>query len=54
MRYIGIGPEHGNTVDGQQAYRYAKEHLDGIPEEDRRLFVEFFFSGNWVKEDEDD
>ena len=53
MYYKGIGPEQGKAVDGQETYLYAKAHLDEMPEKDKRIFVEFFFSGNWVKEDED-
>ena len=53
MYYKGIGPENGKAVDDQEAYMYAKSHIDEIPEEDKRLFVEFFFSGNWIREDED-
>lgn len=52
--WCGIGPEAGRAVSDQQAYEYAKEHLDDMPEEDKKLFVEFFFSGNWVKEGDDD
>ena len=47
--WCGIGPEAGRGVSDQQAYEYAKEHLDDMPEEDKKLFVEFFFSGNWIK-----
>lgn len=52
--WCGIGPEAGRVVSDQQAYEYAKAHLDDMPEDDKRLFVEFFFSGNWVKEGDDD
>lgn len=51
--YIGIGPERGKIVSAVDAYDYAKEHLDDMPELDRQKFVEFFFSGNWVKEEQD-
>lgn len=47
--WCGIGPEAGRVVSDQQAYEYAKEHLDDMPEEDKKLFVEFFFSWNWIK-----
>lgn len=52
--WCGIGPEAGRVVSDQEAYEYAKEHLDDMPEKDKQLFVEFFFSGNWVKEDGSD
>lgn len=47
--YRGIGPEAGKFIDETDSYAYAKEHLDEMPERDRELFVEFFFSGNWIK-----
>lgn len=52
MRYVGILKESGKCVDESDAYEYAKSHLDEMPEEDKNLFVDFFFSGNWVKEHE--
>ena len=45
-------PEAGKVVRVENAYAYAKEHLDEMPEEDKELFVEFFFSGNWIKEED--
>lgn len=51
--WCGIGPEDGRRVPECDAYEYAKAHLDEMPEKDKQLFVEFFFSGNWVKEDND-
>lgn len=50
MYYRGIGPERGNLVDEESAYDYAKAHLDEMPEKDKQLFIDFYFSGNWVKE----
>lgn len=54
MRYRGIGPEKGRTVEELFSYEYAKAHLDELSEQDKKEFVEWFFSGNWYKEDEDD
>ncbi len=54
MRYIGIGPEQGKEVCDSEAYGYAKSHLDEMSEKDKTLFVDFFFSGNWIKEGADD
>lgn len=51
MYYRGIGPERGNLVDEESAYGYAKAHLDEMPEKDKQLFVDFYFSGNWIKEE---
>lgn len=50
--WCGIGPEDGHRVLECEAYEYAKAHLDEMPEKDKQLFVEFFFSGNWVKEED--
>ena len=47
--WCGIGPEDGRRVLDCDAYEYAKAHLDEMPEEDKQLFIEFFFSGNWIK-----
>lgn len=52
MRYVGILEETGKCIDESDAYEYAKSHLDEMPQEDKNLFVDFFFSGNWVKENE--
>lgn len=38
-------------VDEESAYDYAKNHLDEMPEKDKQLFVDFYFSGNWIKEE---
>lgn len=52
MRYIGIGPESGTIVEGEQAYEYALERcLKGTLEEQqefRDMLVEWYYSGNWI------
>lgn len=54
--YIGIGPEKDTVVSEEQAFEYALERsLQGTPEEQkefREMLVEWFYSGNWVKEDD--
>ena len=45
-------PEAGKTVNDAEAFEYAKNHLDELPQEDKELFVEFFFSDNWIKEED--
>ena len=45
-------PEAGKAVNDAEAFEYAKNHLDELPQEDKELFVEFFFSGNWIKEED--
>lgn len=56
MSYIGIGPEDGTVVEDNQAFDYALERcLNGTPDdrkEFREMLVEWFYSGNWVKEED--
>lgn len=58
MRYIGIGPEAGAVVEQGQAYAYALERcLNGTPEEQeefRDILVDWYYSGNWIKEHKED
>ena len=58
MQYTGIGPEYGKVVDEEQAFDYALERcLHGTiqdQEDFREILVEWFYSGNWIKEDEGD
>ncbi|WP_281550197.1 hypothetical protein [Murimonas intestini] len=43
------------VVQEEDAYLYAKENLDELEEKDKQAFVEWFFSGNWIRgEDKDD
>lgn len=48
--YIGWKENEGVTVFEEDAFDYAKEHLDELDSRDRKEFVEWFFSGNWGKE----
>ena len=56
--YKGIGPEEDKIVEEDEAYDYALERcLHGTPqdqEEFREMLVEWFYSGNWVKEEIED
>lgn len=38
-------------VPENEAFDYAKAHLDELSEKDQKEFVEWFFSGNWYRED---
>lgn len=55
--YAGIGPEEGKYVRQDQAFEYALERcLYGAEEEVkefREMLVEWYFSGNWIKEEEE-
>ena len=53
--YTGIGIEHGKHVDMEDAADYAAEQcgiqLTGkTTDEFRNMFVEWFYSGNWVED----
>lgn len=38
-------------VSEEDAFLYAKENLDYMEGKDKKEFLDWFFSGNWVKED---
>ena len=59
--YVGIGPNHGQTVADDKAMEYAAnncgisiDYKTPIPEaaEFRRMFLEWYFSGEWINEKE--
>ncbi len=54
--YAGIGPEAGKFVPEEEAYEYALFRCTkGTLEEQkefREAFVEWYYSGNWVWEDQ--
>ena len=50
--YIGIFENVGVVVHEQDAFDYAKSHLDDLNEKDKLDFVEWFFSGNFVRREE--
>ena len=56
--YVGIGPEKDTVVTDDQAVDYALERcLHGTPddqEEFKTMLVEWFYSGNWVKEESEE
>lgn len=56
--YVGIGPEKDTVVIDDQAFDYALERcLHGTPddqEEFKTMLVEWFYSGNWVKEESEE
>lgn len=53
--YVGIGLEEGTVVEEEDAFRYAFERCTKGTLEDQKEFkemlVEWFYSGNWIKED---
>jgi hypothetical protein len=48
---MGIMSNEGIKIPEDEAFDYAKEHLNELDERDRKEFVEWFFSGNWVKKE---
>lgn len=57
MYYEGIGPEQGTVVNDEDAYAYALERCLSGTEEDkqefREMLVEWFYSGNWSRREEE-
>jgi len=50
---VGILRERGIVVDEDNAFRYALERIaQGKPDEQQE-FVEWYYSGNWIKKEED-
>lgn len=52
MYYEGIFDHE--IVHEDSAFEYAKYHLDRLPDKDKDDFVEWFFSGNWIKREVDE
>lgn len=50
---VGIFNEKGIVVDEDNAFRYAMERIANGTLEERQEFVEWYYSGNWVKKEED-
>lgn len=50
--YVGIGPEQGKRIEEDFALGYAMQRVMQDPEE-QKAFVEWFYSGNWTKSEEE-
>lgn len=50
--YVGFHEYKGVRVEEENAYDFAKDHLDELSEEDKKGFVEWFFSGNFIRREE--
>lgn len=50
--YEGIGPEKGKRIEDEFALGYALQRIVQDKEE-QKAFVEWYFSGNWAKEEEE-
>lgn len=53
MGYEGICTNKGIKVPEEEALEYALHQIQSV-ESERKEFLEWFYSGNWVKEREDD
>lgn len=51
MFYEGILKEKGKTVPNEYAFGYALDRVLN-DEKDKAEFLEWFYSGNWIKEKE--
>ena len=55
--YIGVGPEKDRVVMEEEAFDYAFERsLHGTlqdQKEFKEMLVEWFYSGNWIREEEE-
>lgn len=59
--YIGVGPEEGTFVAEVDAYAYAMERCHSGTLEEQEAFrqeiipliVEWYYSGNWIRAEED-
>jgi hypothetical protein len=50
--YKGISKEDGILVDEDKAFDYALQRLGKAPKEEKEDFIEWYYSGNWIKEEE--
>ena len=51
--FIGINSNRGQVIEDNEAFEYAKEHIDDLKGNERIEFVKFFFSGDYVWEEEE-
>lgn len=50
--YEGIGPEKDTVVSEDVAFSYALERVRNGDKEEQKEFVEWYYSGNWIKKEE--
>ena len=59
-RYVGVGPNRGRTVKESEALAYAcgrcgvrmADPAAPLAESFGRMLTEWYFSGNWIKEEQ--
>lgn len=49
--YVGICRERGNCVGEDEAFLYAVCRIL-CSDDEQKQFVEWYFSGNWIKEED--
>lgn len=56
--YVGTGPESGKIIQESEAFRYALEQClfgsDDDRDDFRKMLPEWYFSGNYIKEERED
>lgn len=52
--YKGIFKEEGNFVEDEAAFYYALQRIIQGTKKDKAEFIEWFYSGNWLYEKEDE
>lgn len=59
MAYVGICTENGKRIDDEYALEYAMERCgiqavgDEVDPEFAEMLVEWFYSGNWLHEEDE-
>lgn len=59
MAYVGLGTEYGKRIEDEYALEYAMEHCgiqavgDEVNPEFAEMLVEWFYSGNWLHEEDE-
>ncbi len=57
--YVGIGPERGKCIADDYACEYAMmrcgiQAIDEVDPDFEDMFVEWFYSGNWIRKEDSD
>mgnify|MGYP007122734501 CR=1 FL=1 len=47
--YRGIGPEAGTFIPESEAFAYALERCQTGTKEEKKEFIEWYYSGNWIR-----
>ncbi len=53
VMYEGVGPEKDTVVGEDAAFAYAIERIRNADKIEKEEFVEWYFSGNWIKEEKE-